>query len=140
MKGSGVTWGDDSLFEFFLAPKKYVNGTKMIFAGIKKPAERHDLIAYLREASGAGPAPAAAGAPAAAAAPVVEKPKKKAAPKAKPAPVAMPEVPVVVAAPAPVPVAPPVAPSRTYSNPELAALDAKIHQLQAARDALKACR
>lgn len=139
MKGSGVTWGDDSLFEFFLAPKKYVKGTKMVFAGIKKPAERQDLIAYLYEATGSGSAPSfgAAAAPA----PVVEAKKepKKAAPKPKPAPapVPVPEVPVVVAAPAPV--APPKAPARSYSNPELAALDAKIQSLQAARDALKAC-
>lgn len=48
---SGVTWGEDTLFDYLLAPKKYIKGTKMVFAGLKKPAERKDLIAYLKEAT-----------------------------------------------------------------------------------------
>ena len=49
-KTSGVVWGDDTLFDYLLAPKKYIKGTKMVFAGLKKPAERKDLIAYMKEA------------------------------------------------------------------------------------------
>lgn len=48
-KNSGVVWTDETLFEYLLAPKKYIKGTKMVFAGLKKPAERRDLIAYLIE-------------------------------------------------------------------------------------------
>lgn len=47
-KSSGVTWGDDTLFEYLENPGKYIKGTKMIFAGIKKESERKDLIAYLK--------------------------------------------------------------------------------------------
>ncbi|GMH93835.1 hypothetical protein TrVE_jg1884 [Triparma verrucosa] len=50
-KTSGVVWGEDTLFEYLLNPKKYIKGTKMVFAGLKKPAERKDLIAYLKKST-----------------------------------------------------------------------------------------
>ena len=50
-KTSGVVWGDDTLFDYLLAPKKYIKGTKMVFAGLKKPAARKDLSAYMEEAT-----------------------------------------------------------------------------------------
>ncbi|KAG9508892.1 hypothetical protein GZH46_02602, partial [Fragariocoptes setiger] len=45
----GIIWGKETLFEYLENPKKYIPGTKMIFAGLKKPQERADLIAYLEE-------------------------------------------------------------------------------------------
>lgn len=48
-KNSGITWGEDTLFEYLLNPKKYIPGTKMVFAGLKKEQERADLIAFLKK-------------------------------------------------------------------------------------------
>lgn len=46
-------WTYEGLDNFLAAPKKYLSGTSMGFAGLRKPQERADLIAYLREQSGA---------------------------------------------------------------------------------------
>ncbi|WP_455269303.1 c-type cytochrome [Rhizobium herbae] len=43
------TWTYDHLSFFIEAPKKHVPGTAMGFAGVKKPDERANLIAWLRE-------------------------------------------------------------------------------------------
>eukprot|EP00052_Salpingoeca_macrocollata_P018327 m.150477 g.150477 ORF g.150477 m.150477 type:complete len:104 (+) comp20663_c7_seq2:653-964(+) len=50
-KNKGITWNEDTLFEYLLNPKKYIPGTKMVFAGLKKESERKDLIAYLKDAT-----------------------------------------------------------------------------------------
>ena len=48
---SGIKWDEQHLFAYLLDPKKYVPGTKMVFAGLKKPEERADLIAFLKSNS-----------------------------------------------------------------------------------------
>ncbi len=45
---SGETWSYDNLDSFLAKPKDWAPGTKMSFAGIKKPEQRADLIAHLR--------------------------------------------------------------------------------------------
>merc|ERR1712216_507334 len=50
-KNKGVKWGEDTLYDYLLNPKKYIPGTKMVFAGLKKPQDRADLIAYLKEST-----------------------------------------------------------------------------------------
>ena len=47
-KESGIVWSDKHMDQYLINPKKYIPGTSMVFAGIKKPQERADLIAYMR--------------------------------------------------------------------------------------------
>ena len=79
MKAFGAkqaVWDYDHLYMFLKGPQAYVAGTKMTFVGLKQPADRINLIAYLRGQGGTLPIPApnpaaaaAAAAPAAGAAP-----------------------------------------------------------------------
>ncbi len=41
-------WTDDLFLKYIENPKGTVPGTKMAFAGLKKPDERADLLAYLK--------------------------------------------------------------------------------------------
>ncbi|MES2861831.1 MAG: cytochrome c family protein [Pseudomonadota bacterium] len=59
-KAEFPTWGYDQLDQFITAPGRYVNGTKMSFAGLRDTPTRINLIAYLRSQGSTGfaiPAP-----------------------------------------------------------------------------------
>lgn len=47
-QGGQVVWDYEHLSGFLKAPRSYVSGTAMAFAGVKKPEQEADLIAYLR--------------------------------------------------------------------------------------------
>ena len=46
-KDKGITWDDETLNVYLENPTKYIPGTKMAFAGLKKASDRADIIAYL---------------------------------------------------------------------------------------------
>ena len=46
-----IVWNNHTLFEYLKSPKKYIPGTKMVFAGIKKESDRRELIDYLKSFS-----------------------------------------------------------------------------------------
>ena len=43
----GLIWTPETLAGFLEKPKGYLKGTKMSFAGLRKPEERDNIIAYL---------------------------------------------------------------------------------------------
>lgn len=54
MRNSKLTWDERTLDRFLANPLKVVPGTSMTYAGVSEPADRRDVIAYLRRA-GEGP-------------------------------------------------------------------------------------
>ncbi|AUQ74653.1 c-type cytochrome [Phaeobacter piscinae] len=48
---SGLVWDEAELAAFLAKPKKYMKGTKMSFAGLKKDADIEAVIAYLKAAT-----------------------------------------------------------------------------------------
>ena len=47
----GGEWSYEELAEFLYKPKKFVKGTKMNFAGLKKVQDRANIVLFLREQS-----------------------------------------------------------------------------------------
>jgi cytochrome c len=47
LKAHGGDWTPEEIFAFLANPKKDVPGTKMAFAGLPKPEDRANVIAYL---------------------------------------------------------------------------------------------
>lgn len=48
MKAAGLTWDDATLSDYLEAPTTAVPGTKMVYPGLKDPAKRAEVIAYLK--------------------------------------------------------------------------------------------
>lgn len=103
-QAKGLHWTFENLDHFITAPKAFVPGTAMGFAGIKNDTERANVIAYLRTLSdnpvplpspdaAAAPAPADAAAPASGTPPSTEGPVPAGA--AEPTPPAADQAPAV---------------------------------------------
>lgn len=50
MRRAGVVWNDETLDNFLAATQDYLPGTKM-YGGLALPADRRDLIAWLKQAT-----------------------------------------------------------------------------------------
>ena len=51
MKESGIVWDGETISAYMADPKGYIPKNRMAFPGLKKEADRADLIAYLEEAT-----------------------------------------------------------------------------------------
>ena len=47
-KAEGLVWTDEVLDTYLTKPKKFIPGTKMSYAGLKKEGDRANVIAYLK--------------------------------------------------------------------------------------------
>lgn len=50
LKNSGLKWDDATLDQWISGPMKMVPGTAMAFPGIKDPAKRAEIVAFLKQA------------------------------------------------------------------------------------------
>lgn len=55
LRGLAQPWTAEALNQFLLSPAKYAPGTTMAFAGVKKPEDRANIIAYLHSLNPAAP-------------------------------------------------------------------------------------
>ena len=55
MKAHGGNWTYDQLFAFLASPMRNVPGTKMSFAGLRRPEDRAAVIKYLATLGGGAP-------------------------------------------------------------------------------------
>jgi cytochrome c len=53
MKESGIVWTEEKLSEFLTKPRAVLPKTKMAFPGIKKPEDLENLIAFIKQETGA---------------------------------------------------------------------------------------
>jgi len=51
LKNANLTWDEATLDAWLQSPRKYLPGNRMVFVGLRKPADRAALIAYLKEAT-----------------------------------------------------------------------------------------
>jgi cytochrome c len=49
MKNMNIIWTEDNLDRFLKRPEAVLPSTKMDFAGVSKPEDRSDVIAYLKD-------------------------------------------------------------------------------------------
>ena len=53
MVGSAVVWSVETLDRFLFRPSDFMPGTRMVFVGLRKPEDRANVIAYIRQETGA---------------------------------------------------------------------------------------
>ena len=51
MKESGIVWDDETIGAYLADPKGYIPKNRMAFAGLRKPEDIANVLAYLREAT-----------------------------------------------------------------------------------------
>jgi cytochrome c len=53
MKDAAIVWDEETILAYITDPKGYIPKNKMAFKGVRKEKDRENLMAYLKEATGA---------------------------------------------------------------------------------------
>ena len=53
-KNANITWDEATFREYIADPRGKIPGTKMVYAGLKKPEQIDDIIAYLKQFDASG--------------------------------------------------------------------------------------
>jgi len=61
LKSSGIIWEDQTLDEWLKGPQQFIPGNEMTFPGLRNAQQRADLLAFLKDATQEGRAPATQG-------------------------------------------------------------------------------
>lgn len=51
MQKSGIVWDEKGIVDYLKDPKAKVADTKMVYAGLKRPEQLDDMLAYLKKAT-----------------------------------------------------------------------------------------
>lgn len=51
MQKSGIVWTEDNIKKYLADPKGFIPGNRMVYAGLKKPEDVENLIAYIKQES-----------------------------------------------------------------------------------------
>ncbi len=51
LKTSGVVWDDEAIDKYLADPRGFIKGNRMAFPGLKRPEDRANVIAYIKEAT-----------------------------------------------------------------------------------------
>jgi len=54
---SDITWSAETLSSWLERPSEFLPGNRMVFVGMRNPVDRANLIAYLKQETGAAAAP-----------------------------------------------------------------------------------
>ncbi|MCL4720685.1 MAG: cytochrome c family protein [Gammaproteobacteria bacterium] len=52
LAGADIVWSAEALDDWLARPSDFLPGNRMVFAGIRKPEDRANLIAYLKQETG----------------------------------------------------------------------------------------
>lgn len=53
MSGADITWDEETISAYLENPRGYIPGNRMAFPGLKAEQDRKDVVAYIKQATGA---------------------------------------------------------------------------------------